>query len=60
MINPDSELKIPIRLDDYKQQRSGGYSTAPFSMQYMPEIREKGVLRSIGLKWGTLPLASPD
>jgi len=32
MINPDSELKIPIRLDDYKQQRSGGYSTAPFSI----------------------------
>ena len=32
MFNPDSELKIPIRLDDYKQQRSGGYSTAPFSM----------------------------
>ena len=52
MFNPDSELNSLIRLDDYKQQRSGGYSTAPFSMQYMPEIREKGFLRSIGLKMG--------
>ena len=47
MFNPDSELKIPIRLDDYKQQRSGGYSTAPFSMQYRPETEEKGFLCSI-------------
>lgn len=60
MFNPDSELNSLIRLDDYKQQRSGGYSTAPFSMQYRPEMEEKGFLRSTGLKWGTLPLASPD
>lgn len=38
MFNPDSELNSLIRLDDYKQQRSGGYSTAPFSTQYRPEV----------------------
>ena len=52
MFNPDSELKIPIRLDDYKQQRSGGYSTAPFSIKYRTEVRNMGFLRSIGLKMG--------
>ena len=41
MFNPDSELNSLIRLDDYKQQRSGGYSTAPFSTQYRPEMGEK-------------------
>lgn len=51
MFNPDSELNSLIRLYDYKQQRSGGYSTAPFSTQYRPEVGViKGFLRSIGLK----------
>lgn len=59
MFNPDSELNSLIRLDDYKQQRSGGYSTAPFSSKYWAEVRNMGFLRSIGLRWGTLPPASP-
>ena len=52
MFNPDSELNSLIRLDDYKQQRSGGYSTAPFSIKYRSEVRNMGFLRSIGLKMG--------
>ena len=48
MFNPDSELNSLIRLDDYKQQRSGGYSTAPFSIKYRSEVRNMGFLRSIG------------
>ena len=65
MFNPDSELNSLIRLDDYKQQRSGGYSTAPFSTQYRPEVSDKrfstqyrsknggeSFLRSIDLKMG--------
>ena len=52
MFNPDSELNSLIRLDDYKQQRSGGYSTAPFSIKYWAEVSNMGFLRSIGLKMG--------
>ena len=47
MFNPDSELNSLIRLYDYKQQRSGGYSTAPFSMQYRSEMGEKGVFYAV-------------
>ena len=54
MFNPDSELKIPIRLDDYKQQRSGGYSTAPFFYTSIDLKGEKGFLHSIGLKWAKM------
>ena len=52
MINPDSELNSLIRLYDYKQQRSGGYSTAPFSIKYWAEVRNMGFLRSTGLELG--------
>lgn len=52
MFNPDLELNSLIRLDDYKQQRSGGYSTAPFSIKYLAEVRNMGFLRSTGLKMG--------
>ena len=52
MFNPDLELNSLIRLHDYKQQRSGGYSTAPFSIKYWAEVSNMGFLRSIGLKMG--------